>query len=206
MTSPVCLLAAVQHGMSVNSVNIWIHATQARGQDVKMAAFVKLIIRLLCLDSDAGARLASQLHSAKSPNVTLAIQDHVKMPVHAIWNHFKTTFALVLKDIPVSKASNYDFFQRFCLCSSEIKSFTFSIKITNSHPPFQENIAKSKTCAHHHPATTVARAFHYLAVISNVIARKDSKERHALMMSKNATQCLASMVEPVEIHLDLISK
>lgn len=200
----VFLFAAVQHGMSVNSVNIWIHATQVRDQDVKMEVFVRLIIQHLCLDSDAGVRLVSQLHFAKFLNVTPVIQDHVKMADRAIWNLFKTTFALVLKDIPVSQASNYNSSTIFfCYWFS---SKCGSIKITNSNSPFQANIAKSKICVHHHHATTVARAFHYLAVISNVIARKDSKERHAPMMSKNATQCLANMVEPVEIHLDLISK
>lgn len=52
----------------------------------------------------------------------------------------------------------------------------------------------------------VARVFRCPVAILNVIAQKDSKERHALMMLKNVTQCRANMVERVEIRLDLISK
>lgn len=52
----------------------------------------------------------------------------------------------------------------------------------------------------------MARAFQCPVAISNVTARKDSKVKHARKMWKNVTRCHANTVEPVEIHLDLISK
>lgn len=95
---------AVQHDMLVNFVNIWIHAIPARDQDVKMVAFVKLTTQLQCLDSDAGAQLASQHHFAKSRNVMHVIQDHAKTVALVIWNHFRIMFAHVPWDIQVSES------------------------------------------------------------------------------------------------------
>lgn len=70
----------------------------------------------------------------------------------------------------------------------------------------QANTVKSKTCARHLHAATAARAFQCPAVISNVTAQKDSKERHALKTSKNATRYRVSTVELAETRSDLISK
>lgn len=88
--------------MLANFVNIWIHVTQALGQDVKMVAIVKLITQLQCQVFVADVRLVSLPHYVKSQNVTLAIRHHVKMLDHVIWNHFKITYVHVLKDILVS--------------------------------------------------------------------------------------------------------
>lgn len=52
----------------------------------------------------------------------------------------------------------------------------------------------------------VVRAYLYLGAILNVIAQKDSKEKHAQKTLKSVIQSRANMVEPVIIHLDRTSK
>lgn len=82
----------------------------------------------------------------------------------------------------------------------------FSTFLTKIQIYFQANIVKSKIYVHHRHVTMVVRVFHYLAVILNVIAPKDSKERHVPKMLKNVCLCHANMVELVATLLDLISK
>lgn len=89
--------------MSVNFVNIWIHAIPILVHVVKMVAIARWAITTEYLYFVAIVPSALPNRCVKFASRAHAIRRHVKMVVRAYWNHSENMFAHVHKDIQVRK-------------------------------------------------------------------------------------------------------